>query len=175
MEQACNNIQSVSALSIPTTYNNDLTVAEEKIKKHESLLHKIALCFGFSQLEAWELVQQVCLQAYKNYTNEKICFPLRVSLTKDIVHQCIFKISRQLFSQYNIDEAEIKLNVLNDHSAYISPGRFYLQKMPLRYRAIYILSIMFPFNEIEVAEILNITPSKVKERLQKTLAFIKDH
>lgn len=73
-----------------------------------------------------------------------------------------------------MDAPERKWSVLNEPSTYISPSKFYLQNMPLSYSAVYMLLIMFRFNEIEVAEILNITPYKVKERLKKAFTFIKD-
>jgi RNA polymerase sigma-70 factor (ECF subfamily) len=171
MEQLFANIPSVS-LAVPLPYNDDQKVAAEKIKKYEPLLHKIANSFGFSNSETSELVQKVCLQIYRTYTNQDIRFPLKVWLVKVLVHKCTFKISSELFSQHHKEPAHIKLMCLNFHSA---SGGLRLKEMPLSLRAVYIMTNMFQFNEIEVAEILNITPFKVKERLHKALAFLKNH
>lgn len=44
--------------------------------------------------------------------------------------------------------------------------------MPLSFRTVYILKNTIGFNENEIAEILNITSIKVKERFQKAKALL---
>jgi DNA-directed RNA polymerase specialized sigma24 family protein len=171
MEQISDNIPSVSH-TLPQPYKDDLKMATEKIKKYEPLLHTIANSFGFTNSEASAIIQDVCLQAYKYYTIQDIRFPLKVWLVKDLIHKCTFKISQAIFSQQQREPAPIRWMCLNFHSA---PGALRLQEMPLSLKAVYILTDQFYFNEIEVAEILNISTLKVKERLHKALNFLNNH
>ncbi len=45
--------------------------------------------------------------------------------------------------------------------------------MPLSYQAAFILNNKIGFTEAEISELLNISPIKVKERLNKASLFIK--
>jgi hypothetical protein len=167
MDQVFNNIPSVAPITFPLRSSNELTAAGQKIMKYEPLLHQIAISFGFSNDESCELVQQAFRRAHESYAKQENCYPLKVFLTKCLIHKCIFKISSQLFSQSNT------ACIYSFNSLYT--GDLRLQKMPLSLRTVYLLNIKFKYNELEMAEILNTTSVQVKEKLQKALAFIKTH
>ncbi|HEY9363494.1 MAG TPA: sigma factor [Chitinophagaceae bacterium] len=149
---------------------DNIELVEVKVKKYRQLLYEIARSFGFDEKESQELVQQSCLYASRHIEEEANHFSFRIWLSKILVYKCIFKISSELFSQAGTDTEENAFCSLG-YSRYKSSRGFNVQTMPLSLRAVFILNNI-GFNESEMAEILNTTLLKVKERLSKANAFL---
>ncbi|TKK66692.1 hypothetical protein FC093_16795 [Ilyomonas limi] len=157
MEPLSNTIQLFSLPGLaPKAYNNHVTETAAGIKEYEPLLYKIASSFGFIDNETMDLVQQVCSCFNVYCTNPQNGTSLKIRLSKFMVHQCIFKISSQLFSQ-NVDAEKLSAT-----------------DMPLSFRSVFILHHIIGFDEYEIAEILNTNLLQVKHRLSKALLFINN-
>jgi DNA-directed RNA polymerase specialized sigma24 family protein len=137
----------------------------QEAKKYKVLLHSIAINLGLNEKESEDLAEHVCLIGGKHFPYQKENFTLRIWLSKILVHDCIFKISSSLFSQ-NVNAA----NFFQTNSYLNSPAEF---KIPISFRTVYILVNSIGFTEPEVAQMLNITPMQVRERLAKAMAIIK--
>ncbi len=88
-----------------------------------------------------------------------------------MVRKCIFKISKTLFSQNA--SIEVKPRVLSYYS-YIKNSRSCSQNMPLSLTTVYILKSKIEFDEIEIAEILNGSSIKIKNRFQEAKFFLNN-
>ena len=141
---------------IRSGYKNISISSEVSIKSYEPLLNKIAISLGFNSNEAKSLVQKVAANIKSTYAEHTSHSSLRICLAKEMVYQCIFIISTNLFKQNFVGETS-----------------FLSSNMPLTYRAAFILYDHIGFSEIEISEILNVTPKKVRERLNKAMSFNK--
>ena len=155
----------------PTSVNlpvakNTFESSEEKAEKHKSFLQTIALNLGLGEKESQELVAYVCLIGEKNYASQKKNLPLKLWLSKILVHNCVTKISSIMFSKTGSG-----FNSFQALDNYLLS--FPISKIPFSFRAVYILSHSIGFTEAEVAYILNISPMQVKERLARAMMIIK--
>lgn len=145
------------------------TFENSSSKEFEPLLYKIATSFGFSNRESDDLLTQVNVYP-KSFCAAYESFDLRIALSKIMVYKCIFKISSRLFSQ------NISFRIMPHMFGYYAGFKDYrdsdLRYMPLSFRTVYILKNTIGFNENEIAEILNITSIKVKERFQKAKTLL---
>jgi hypothetical protein len=134
-----------------------------KTGKYQSLLFQIANHFGFSEKEAFKLIEEVYSYSQRLYNDEKNQLPLRILLSKVMVHKCIFKISCRMFSE------NIFTGITGSSSFYCNRNAFEAceKGMPLSYLTVYILSSILGFSEREIAGILNTTTLQVRERLTK--------
>src|SRR5215203_2685533 len=113
------------------------------------LLQQIGERFGFSERQAGDLVQQTYAHSHNRDTVHR--FSRRVGLAKILVHKCIFTISTELFLQPGPASQKDRPASL-DYSCRHAAA---LQRMPLSFRAVYILNHVTGFTERETAEILN--------------------
>lgn len=140
------------------------------IHKNEKLKYKIAVSFGFNDYESGDLVTQAGLYANTHYANHENRFGARISLSKIIVHKCIFRISNKVFSQNPVDKRRLK--ILGYYPDFGSPhASNNYGDIPLSVRVVYILNSTIGFTEFEIAEILNITSSQVRERFNKATSY----
>ena len=166
-------ISDDTSSSLPATptslgFSGNVLTADSSLKKHESLLHKIATSFGLSDNESSNVIKQVYSDAdrYNGYKNNGLS--VRILLSKIMVHKCIFRISSEYFNSNGSSAGNVKGISLPYYRNYKSRG---LQCMPLSVRTVFVLSTI-GFNETEIAEILNTTIIDIKERFNKASVFI---
>lgn len=154
-----------------------LATSDPEQRHHEeynTLLHKIAGSFGFSNAETEELVRATRAYACSHKTDQG-SLPCRVWLAKVLVHQCVFRISSELFRQAGSAAEKKYAGLWNDDYLDSTIGVPYLQKMPLSFRVVYILSRLIGFTATEIAAIVNAPLFTVKERYYKAQAFLLAH
>ena len=134
------------------------------------LLHKIANGFGFEESEARDLTERAVAYARKNPAAD--CYPLRVWLSKIMVHMCTTLIGSRLFDQCGCASGKERAGVPDGDYCYKNAGEQKLQDMPLSFRAVYILGLTLGFTNSELSIMLNTTPSEVTERHRHALAFL---
>jgi len=139
----------------------DFTSCGQQVKKYKTLLYSIATNLGLNEKESKELAEYVCVVGERNFAYQKEGFTLKTWLSKILVHNCIFTISSCLFSQNS--------SLQTTNNDLIAP----LSKVPISFGTVYILFHSIGFTESEIAQILNITPMQVKERLAKAMMIIK--
>ena len=148
---------------------NDNSFRNSLVDKYTPLLCKIAFNFEFNHEETDELIGQV-----DSFVNSHSGVPdhhlLKIWIAKVMVQRCVFKISVPLFSKN--DWRTAKKENSSYYSDYRSRHNYKLHDMPLTIRTAFVLSNSTDFSEAEIAELLNITPIKVKERLNKARLII---
>ena len=134
------------------------------VKQYEPMLYQIANAFGFGARESTEFVEQAYLKI--NRKSSSFHRATRIEVAKQVMHQCVYKISCGIFSQktpatsFPGDAVRLNYNV----SAQLS-------KMPLSFRTVYIL-FQVGCSEEEIAYMLNINTIQVKERLRRAAMII---
>jgi len=123
---------------------------EQRVRKFEPLMRKIALSFGFCDATLHELVEDTCSSALRNYKTQEMSFSLRIWMSKRIVRKCVSKVSISIFQHMGSSSKE----------------------MPLSFRTVYLLNKLVGFDEYEMALILNTTKLIIRERLNKALTII---
>ena len=143
---------------------NDNSFRSSLIDKYTPLLHKIAFNFEFNLEETDDLIGQV-----DSFVNSHSCVPdhhlFKMWIAKVMVQRCVFKISDPFFSKSDWRTAKKESSTY--YADYRSRHNRKTHDMPLTIRTVFVLSNKTDFSEIEIAELLNITPIKVKERLRK--------
>lgn len=150
MNTGINKSQSLPPIN-QTLLRNTLVGSEAE--KYRTLLHSIAIKLGLGNDESCELVEHALCFGQKNYSHQNN-ITLKVWISKNLVHNCIFKINSILFSQRNGE---------SDPSC--------TSKMPISLRIVHVLYNCGSFTEQEVAYMLNITPRLVRERLAKAESY----
>jgi hypothetical protein len=154
--------------------NNDRVLKDcVSNQPYHNLLITIATNFGFNKKQSENFAQEIYANASRYHSSFKTRhLSLRVCLCKMMVSKCIFKIGQNLCSQDN--------NLL---STTLSGAKYFnsictcplkLQEMKLSYRSVFILNNILGFTEGEIAELLNITSVKVKERISKANSFLNN-
>jgi DNA-directed RNA polymerase specialized sigma24 family protein len=144
--------------------NKGRAVVESNGEAYHTLLYTIATSFGLPDKEATELVGEVFSSAVKGHVECGKGWPLKLWLSKRLVHKCVFRISSRMFSQPANGPANATDNFLRPSA---------LAKIPFSFRAVYILFTLIGFTEPEVGQLLNITPIQVRERMARAVAMMK--
>jgi DNA-directed RNA polymerase specialized sigma24 family protein len=123
-----------------------------------------------SEMDSNKILEEVCSQVNKYFTNYPGTHSLKIWLFKIVVRKIIFKISTDLFNAQNHEPHAMELENY-------SPGNtiydFRYKHLPLSLKVVYLLT-RAGFSEKEVSDILNVNPFKVRERLHKALAIVGD-
>ena len=145
---------------------NEQSVSEA-FNEHQPLLYKIAFHFGLDSQEACKLVRLADSSFVSNDALNKDHGLYKLAIAKSLIRACIFKISAELFSKpkYYVTGS----TTLQDRC------ELTFQDMPLSFKAVYILCTTTDFTDKEIAEVLNITPVVVRQRLSKARCFISHH
>jgi DNA-directed RNA polymerase specialized sigma24 family protein len=145
-------------------FKKDEKITEgEDFNHYRPLLYTISVRLGLSEKDAFSIVEEICVPGKKSFEDQKEGLSTRLWLSRLTVRRCIFIISSRLFRQIgNGRETAMDLGYIPVSTA--------LQKLPLSYRTIFTLIHCIGFTEKETAQLLNITPIQVKERLAKALS-----
>src|SRR5215218_45877 len=165
MKTNINQGEFTSSGNLPLA-KNTFGSSEHEAEKHKPFLLMIAINLGLSEKESHELVEYVCLAGERNYVYQEKNFPLKLWLSKILVHNCVVKISSVMFSKSGSGFVSFQ-----GSDNYL--GSSSISKIPFSFRTVYILFYSVGFEESEVAYILNITPMQVRERLARALMIIK--
>jgi DNA-directed RNA polymerase specialized sigma24 family protein len=139
--------------------DSSLLSAEVGLARYEQLLSAIAAGFGLDMIESRDLMKNVFADAITRYTSVQESGSPRIWLSKLMVHKCVSKLSSDIFA----------LGCLRQYAGTNQT----LEDMPLTLRAVFILKEKVGFNDMEVAEMLNSSPSVARARFGKAVAFLK--
>lgn len=150
---------------------NDTTSRNTLINKYTPLLYKIASNFEFNYGETNDLVKQVdsFVNSHSSVPDEHL---FKIWIAKLMVQKCVAKLSDPFFDKSDWRTAKIESSTY--YSSYMNKNEYKLQNMPLTIRSVFVLNNTTDFSETEIAELLNITPIKVKERLYKARLIINE-
>jgi RNA polymerase sigma-70 factor (ECF subfamily) len=156
------------------------------IRRYNSVLYKIARCYGFNHQDAEDLMQETHVAAYTNLKNFQFRSSYKTWISKILMHKCVYKLSygyfkneqpgsdmiyenvKPVFNQTKMATDKIVLN--KELSKVLEKS---LQEIPLTYRTVFILREVEGFSTAETAELMNSTLVNVKVRLNRAKALLQ--
>ena len=138
----------------------------QKCSRYELLLSRIAMSFGFDYAESNVLVKFVLADCVAQCKQTGGCKSYRILLSKIMVRQCVLKLSSDIFAADASGRSKFRWT---DEDA--CAGSL-ISEMPLTMRAVFILHGRLGYDEDEVAEILNTSPSNVSARFNKARSYL---
>jgi RNA polymerase sigma-70 factor (ECF subfamily) len=159
---------------------------EVLIRRYNSVLYKIARCYGFNHQDAEDIMQETHVSAFTNLKNFQHKASYKTWVSKILIHKCVYKLSygyfkneqpgsdkmyenvKPMFDQPKMATETIVLN--KELSKVLEKS---LAEIPLTYRTVFILREVEGFNTNETAELMNSTPVNVKVRLNRAKALLQ--
>ena len=155
------------------------------IRRYNSTLYKIARGYGFNHADAEDLMQDTHFTAYTELKNIEYPQAYKTWISKILINKCIYKLSHGYFKYefpHVINERDSPLHQKDkkDNTEDIVANRELsliiencLQSIPLIYKSVFILREMEGFNVAETSEILGISSTNVKVRLNRAKKLLK--
>ena len=159
---------------------------EVLIRRYNSVLYKLARCYGFNHQDAEDVMQETHLAAYLNLKNFQHKASYKTWVSKILIHKCVYRLSYGYFKN-----EQIATNEMNEHvkpvfnQSRMATEKIVLNKelskvleksleeIPLTYRTVFILRGVEGFSTAETAELMNSTPVNVKVRLNRAKALLQ--
>ncbi len=166
--------------------DGDKTLFEVLIRRYNSVLYKLARCYGFNHQDAEDIMQETHVSAYTNLKNFQHKASYKTWVSKILIHKCVYKLSygyfknehpgtnemndqaKPVFNQSRMGTEKIILN--KELSKVLEKS---LQEIPLTYRTVFILREVEGFSTNETAELMNSTPVNVKVRLNRAKTLLQ--
>lgn len=160
---------------------------EVLIRRYNSLLYKIARTYGLNHHDAEDVMQETHFMAYTQLKNFRQDASYKTWLTKIILHKCYHKLNygnlkyeksnrdliddNSTFMHSSASKNDTEKMIINKELAAVLEQS--LQKLPILYRSVFVLREMEGFSVAETAELLNITPTNVKVRLNRAKVMLQ--
>lgn len=159
--------------------SGEMALFEILIRRHNSILYKIARSYDFDHEQAKDLLQETHIAAYENLKKFEFRSSYKTWIAKIMVNKCLYKLSYGS-SKYEVSNSIIDENsqpmftskkqtteadVLNKELSYILEKS--LEKIPVHYRTVFILREVEGLSVAETAEMLGLTAVNVKVRLNR--------
>lgn len=165
--------------------DGEMALFELLIRRYNPILYKIARSYDFGHEEAKDLLQETHIAAYQNLKNFEGRSSYKTWIAKIMVNKCLYKLSygsgKYEVAHPIVDEnskpmfvskkQSTEANVLNRELSNILEQS--LEKIPVHYRAVFILREVEGLSIVETAEMLNITPVNVKVRLSRAKTLLQ--
>lgn len=163
----------------------DVPLYEILIRRNNAALYKTGRCYNYNHEDTQDLMQESYISAYYNLKNFDHRSSFATWLMKIMLNNCYRK--RQKFSYKN----EMLIEVNDSVQPIFSSQRYpdtnktivnkelssvienALQQLPLNYSLVFSLREINGFNVSETAEILDISISNVKVRLNRAKALLR--
>jgi len=166
--------------------DGDKTLFEVLIRRYNSVLYKLARCYGFNHQDAEDIMQETHVSAYTNLKNFQHKASYKTWVSKILIHKCVYKLSygyfknehpstnemndqaKPVFNQSRMGTEKIILN--KELSKVLEKS---LEEIPLTYRTVFILREVEGFSTNETAELMNSSPVNVKVRLNRAKTLLQ--
>lgn len=154
----------------------------EIIKRYNQKLFRIAAGYGILDDDRDEVLQLSYIAAYEKLNQFRGEAKFSTWLIRILINECLM-IKRRKGKTINLSEEEIVTipagNHLNPQEAYMTKERKELlesaiEKLPEKYKSVYILKEVEGMSIDEAAETLNISKINVKVRLHRAKNMLKD-
>lgn len=162
--------------------NKETALFELIIRRNNPYLYRIGKMYRFSHEDTQDLMQDSYVQAYTHLNQFENRSSLRTWLSKIMIHECYRKSKK--WASKNVESLEhnplliqktgktdTSKKVMNTElNAVIEKS---LLHIPEDYRTVFVLREVNGFSVLETSEILDITESNVKVRLNRAKAFLR--
>lgn len=170
---------------IEKVVNGDIALFEILIRRYNSLLYKIGRSYNYNHEDTEDLMQDTFIDVFTNLLKFEGRSSFKTWIMRIMMNNCFKK--RQKFSFKNevaIDisdksipmftnegHTDININFSNKELSVIIEAA--LKQIPLDYRMVFTLREINDLNVSETAEVLNISESNVKVRLNRARAMLR--
>ena len=162
--------------------NKETALFELVIRRNNPYLYRIGKMYHFSHEDTQDLMQETYIQGYTNLKTFEFRSSLQTWLSKIMVHQCYKKTKSWAFKNIDlVDEmnsfsdklgnTEIANQVMNTELNSIIEKS--LLQIPEKYRTVFTLREINGLSVLETSEILEITESNVKVRLNRSKSILR--
>ena len=155
------------------------------IRRYNSTLYKIARGYGFNHADAEDLIQDAHSTAYTQLKKLEHPEAYKTWISKILINNCIYKLAHGYFKYespkaINEKDSPIHQKDKKDNPEEIVSNRELsliiencLQSIPIIYKSVFILREMEGFNVAQTSEILGISHTNVKVRLNRAKQLLK--
>ena len=167
--------------------NGETAVFEILIRRYSPLLYKIARTYGLNHHDTEDVMQEAHFAAFTGLPSFRHESSYKTWLTRILLHKCFHKLH---YGALKYEEAGTDLITENSSQMFYSPERsdpekkvtnrelaavleHSLLQIPLALRTVFILREVEGFSVAETAELLNITSTNVKVRLNRAKAMLQ--
>lgn len=163
----------------------EVALFEILLRRYNSFLYKTGRVYNYNHEDTQDLMQETWISAYKNLAGFENRSSFKTWIIKIMLHHCFHKSKKFSFhNEISIDINEKSKPMFvntsnNDTSKNIHNKELNhvievaLQNIPYDYRIIFSLREMNGFNVSETAEMLNISESNVKVRLNRAKLMLR--
>ncbi len=159
---------------------------EVLIRRYNALLYKIARSYGLKHHDAEDVMQETHFAAYTRLATFRNEASYKTWLTRILLHQCYHKLNYGFgkYEEANNDlltentlpmhgpaKQNTERSVINKELAKVLEEC--LQQLPISYRSVFVLREIEGFSVSETADLLRLTPTNVKVRLNRAKAMLQ--
>lgn len=166
--------------------DGETALFEVLIRRYNGLLYKIARSYGLPHHDAEDVMQETHFAAYTSLGSFRKQASYKTWLTRIVLHKCYHKLNdgRHKYEEAHIEGLTETTQLMpvpakqNTERVVINKelGRVLeesLQELPLAYRNVFVLREIEGFSVIETADLLQITATNVKVRLNRAKAMLQ--
>lgn len=171
---------------IKKVLDGEVALFEVLMRRHNSVLYKIPRGYGFNHQDAEDIVQETYVNAYTQLKNFEHRASFKTWVTKILINKCLYKLGSEYSKKEQPQSELINENAQPMHTSQLQqPDNDLIKKelakvlenslqlIPVPYRAVFILRELEGFNVAETAELLSITPTNVKVRLNRAKVMLQ--
>src|SRR5687768_1092201 len=189
MEKLMDNIQANSDNTvIEKILDGDTSTFEILIRRYNQALYRIARGYGFNHQDAEDLMQDTHVAAFTHLSKFEHRASYKTWISRIMINNCLYKLKYGYFKnefpseqvqelkndllQEKTKENQTEANLINRELSYVLENS--IQHLPLIYRTVFILREVEGISVAETAELLDITETNVKVRLNRAKALLQD-
>ena len=166
--------------------DGEIVLFEILIRRHNSILYKIARSYGFSHQDAQDLLQDTHIEAYQKLSQFEGRASYKTWISKIIIHKCLYKLK---YGYYKKEVPAVSSSTSDPQPLYmkasVQPDQHTVNKelgiilekslenLPIAYRTVFVLREIEGFSVAETAELLNISNINVKVRLNRAKSLMQ--
>jgi RNA polymerase sigma-70 factor (ECF subfamily) len=189
MQNLIDNIQvnSDSAV-IEKILGGDISLFEILIRRYNPVLYRIGRSHGFNHQDAEDLMQDTHVIAYTHLSTFEGRASYKTWISRIMINKCLYKLKYGYFKN-EFPSSELVHEPNNEYMHEKSKGNRTedsllnrelsgvleksIQNIPVMYRTVFVLREVEGFSVAETAELLNITATNVKVRLNRAKALLQ--
>ncbi len=165
----------------------ELALFEILIRRYNPFLYKTGMSYGFIHADTQDLMQETFISAYLHLSQFENRSSFKTWITRIMLNNCFKKqhklSTRVKMSNMNfINENQFTMNVTGEHNEVAETVinrelthviERSLAEIPIEYRLVFSLRHLSGMSTAETAEIMNITESNVKVRLNRAKSMLR--
>jgi RNA polymerase sigma factor (sigma-70 family) len=167
--------------------NGDIALFEILIRRYNPVLYRLARNYSFNHQDAEDLIQDTHVIAYTQLAKFERRSTYKTWISRIMINKCLYKLKYGYFKNETPTEKVHEINnesmqsrlttnqteerLINRELANVLEKS--IQNIPLNYRTVFVLREIEGFSVAETSELLNITTTNVKVRLNRAKALLQ--